>query len=128
MFDAPDEAARFLTVDPRAERLRLLPQDPLIARDGSQAGNNGGRRHESVADQHFVEQHQVVVLAENAVERFEPALIGEQPLAAAALEQADVEPMVLHVSTPRVIPGAGRTAPGSKHRFSRPSEAGLETG
>src|SRR5262245_1179243 len=127
MFDAPDEAARLLTVDPRAECLRLLPQHPLIARNGSQARNNGGWRHQSVADQHVLEQHQVVVLAENAVERLEPALIGEQPVAAAALEQADVEPMVLHMPPPGVIVRAGRTVPGGEHRFPRPPEAGLET-
>ena len=46
-------------------------------------------------DEYVTKQRQVVVLAEHAVERFDPTLIGDQLMIAAAREQAEMEPVIL---------------------------------
>src|SRR6266576_2743243 len=104
-LDTPDEAVRLLAVDARAERLRVLAEQPLVAHNDPQTTSGLRARHIAVVDEHLTKQHEVVVLAEHAVERFDPALVGIEPIAAAAFEQAHVKPVVLHEMPPLVIVG-----------------------
>jgi len=70
-----------------------------------QAEGVGGllARDQSLGDQDLFEQDDVMVLAEAAVQRFQSALVRQQPVAAASFEETQLKPEVLHALTPDMI-------------------------
>src|SRR4029079_17170596 len=89
-------------VDSRAENFRMSAKHALISRDDPQAPRRFFSRQRAISDQKFAQKNDVVVFAQNAVERFDPPLVGDEMIAAPPLEQAAVEPVILHVAPPRV--------------------------
>src|SRR5262249_746034 len=69
----------------------------------------------------------VVILPEDPVERFDPPLVRDQVIAAAPFEQADVEPVVLHVPAPGVKVRRLWLRPGRKHHSPGATVTLLET-
>src|SRR5262245_36443186 len=102
LLDAAHESPRLLAVGANADDVGLLAERALISRDDPQAVGAIPWCERAVVEEHFPQQDEVVVFAEQTVERFEPALNGNQMIAAVGLEQAHVEPMVLDVTAPGV--------------------------
>src|SRR5262249_6387442 len=83
-------------------------------------------RDVAVGRENLLQQHDVVILAEDAVERLEPPLVPQQLVAAAAFEQADVEPVILDIPAPGVEVRRLRLRPGDDHGLTGAVVALLE--
>jgi hypothetical protein len=102
------ELAWRLAVDLRALGLRLLSQAQLVSfQEAQHMGGIVGRQSGS-SDEDGLEQRTIVILAKMTVERFETALVSQQPVTTTAFEEADLEPMILHPPAPRVVVLRGR--------------------
>src|SRR5436190_12013820 len=128
MSHAPHEPSWPFGVDSRAENFRVPSKDALIPRDDAQASRGFLSRQRTVGDEEIAQQNDVVVFAQNPVKRFDAPLVGNQMEAAAPLEQADVEPVILHVTPPGVKIRRLRLGPGQDHQPPRTAIALLETG
>ena len=106
----------------------MPPEKPLIPRDDAQALRRFIPRQRRVGDEYFSKQHQVVVLAEHAVKRFDSTLVRDQMVATAPFEQPDMKPVVLHIPTPGVKVRRLWLRPGRDHHPSRSAIAFFETG
>src|ERR1041385_3953581 len=120
------EPPRALDEDTDAEHLCMPPQHALIPCNDPKTACNLVARQGSVLHEHVAQQDDVVIFAEDAVERLDPALVREQMVSAASFEQPHVEPMVLDTPTPGMEPRRPWFGPRVKHHAAGALVAFLE--
>lgn len=112
----------------RAEPAGAAAQLTLMAPDQAEQVRRVSWAERGVRRQDVAKDGAVVTFTKAAVERFELALVECEAVAAPFLQQADLQPLILHTLAPRVVSLASRTGHRLGHRAPNGTRSPLQSG